>query len=321
MSATTHIASNKTCNDEVSVRVAALNGLELKPLELKPHQLKPLEFISLEPLVQQIKPQINLSEIQPTQIKQTSLQDTGLQNTSLQNTGLQNKVVSADATLAMRHKISIDLHDSTIQPYIGLKLGLEALRRKIPAGAALAADVDELVMMAAESIAELRQYIGELKSKMNPLPKSQLGTSLKAATLELANKYQLRHHIKVAINIDTKQKLSEYLSAEIYQLVCEGLSNIHRHTPSKKAEINLFDQHDQLVIEVINYNDSDFVQFKPGSMAERITYLGGTISVNHTNEEALASKTPANKRLANKTLQYKTLQYKTIVTAKIPLNL
>ena len=255
-------------------------------------------------------------------------------NTSIADTN------TADAALIMRRKISIDLHDCTIQPYIGLKLGLEALRRKIPENTANAAEINELVIMAEESIAELRQYIGGLKSQIYPQPirqsksqsqsQSHRPTSLLDASLALVNKYQLRHHIKVAINIKTKHKLSEYLSSEIYHLVCEGLSNILRHTQSKKAEVNLYDQNNQLLLEVINYNNhvQNFSLFKPRSMTERVTYLGGTISVGFTTsvdyttkkatekatEEALASAT-----LKGKTPQNKTPQNITIVTAKIPL--
>ena len=227
--------------------------------------------------------------------------------------GLQNKIATT-ATSAMRHKISIDLHDSTIQPYIGLKLGLEALRRKIPDGSAIAAEVDELVIMAGESIAELRQYIVELKSQIKSQLKPQLGAPLLASILEVAKKYQLRHGIEVAVNADTKLNLSEHLSIEIYQLVCEGLSNIHRHTQAKQAEINLYCKNDQLVIEVINQDDSaeDFIHFKPRSMTERVTHLGGAIKVNHTAGDMTTG---------GNTLRGKTLSGKTIVTAEIPLQL
>jgi len=37
-----------------------------------------------------------------------------------------------------RQRISRDIHDSAIQPYIGLKLGLEALRRNMPTDEAIA---------------------------------------------------------------------------------------------------------------------------------------------------------------------------------------
>ena len=226
---------------------------------------------------------------------------------SAANTAAATSVSSANSVMC--NKISLDLHDSTIQPYIGLKLGLEALRRKIPEGAALAAEVDELVMMAVESIAELRLYVAGLKSQINSQLKPQLGIPLVEAIVELAKKYQLRHGIKVLINVETHLKLSEHLSTEIYQLVCEGLSNIHRHTQSKKAEINLYDQKGQLVIEIINQDNSvqNFIYFTPRSMVERVSYLGGTIFVNH--------------EAGDKTRASKTIESKTIVTAKIPLQL
>lgn len=207
----------------------------------------------------------------------------------IDNIHLLDKIAAA-ATSSMRQKISIDLHDSTIQPYIGLKLGLEALRRKIPEGEAIAAEVDDLVKMTAESISDLRQYIGGLKS--------QLDAPLVPAIMELAKKYLHRHGIEVTVNADTELKVNERLAAEIYQLVCEGLSNIHRHTTAKQAVINLYYQEDQLVIEVVNQDDNtqDFVLFKPRSITERVTHLGGTVSVN---------------RLAGD---------KTMVTAEIPLN-
>ena len=254
------------------------------------------DMLFLQQLGNQIKPQIN-------------------------HIRLQNKIATtaaSTATSAMRHKISIDLHDSTIQPYIGLKLGLEALRRKIPEGVAIAAEVDELVIMAEESIAELRQYIGGLKCQINPQfnpqLKPQLGTSLVASILEVAKKYQHRYGIEVLVNADTQLKLSEHLSTEIYQLVCEGLSNIHRHTQSKKAEINVYYQNNQLVIQVINQDDNaqDLIHFKPRSMSERVSYLGGTISVKHT---------ASDKTTRGNMLSSKTISAKTIVTAEIPLQL
>ncbi len=183
--------------------------------------------------------------------------------------------IAAVATSAMRQKISIDLHDSTIQPYIGLKLGLEALRRKIPDGEAMAVEVDDLVNMTSESILELRQYIGGLKERLDE--------PLLPSILEVARKYQHRHGIEVVVNADSELKVSERLSTEIYQLVCEGLSNIHRHTTAKQAGVNLFYKENQLVIEVINQDDStqDFIHFIPRSITERVAHLGGTVKVNH----------------------------------------
>ena len=202
--------------------------------------------------------------------------------------------IAATATSEMRQKISIDLHDSTIQPYIGLKLGLEALRRKLPEGNAMVADVDELVSMTAESIAGLRQYIGGLKA--------QLVEPLVPAVLEMAKNYQQRHGIEVTVNADSELKVSELMATEVYQLVAEGLSNILRHTTAKQATINLHYQDDQLIVEVVNQDNAKkkFTQFKPRSMTERVINLGGTVSVNHLAGDKKA-------------------EGKTIVTAEIPI--
>jgi signal transduction histidine kinase len=221
--------------------------------------------------------------------------------------GLQNKLADAatfDATTAMRHKISIDLHDSTIQPYIGLKLGLEALRRKIPDGEPLALEVDELLNMTAESIADLRQYIGGLRLQHESQIKAQIGISLVPSILELAKKYQYRHGIAVEVNVDPELEVSEHLATEVYQLICEGLSNALRHTTTKQAAVNLHSLEDRLFVEVVNHDDStqDFIHFKPRSMTERVAHLGGTVSVNRIAGDKAAGS-------------------KTIVTAEIPLQL
>jgi signal transduction histidine kinase len=234
------------------------------------HALDKIDMLFLQQLVNEIAPRID-------------------------NIQLLDKI-AATATSSMRQKIAIDLHDSTIQPYIGLKLGLEALRRKLKDDNAMAADVDELVNMTTESIDGLRQYIGGLKAKLEQ--------PLVPAVLELAKNYQRRHGIEVAVNADSDLKVNQRLATEIYQLVCEGLSNVHRHTKAKNATVCLHYQDDQMVVQVANDDNDEkkFKQFTPRTITERVTHLGGTVSVNHHTGD-------------------KTAAAKTIVTAEIPLQL
>jgi GAF domain-containing protein len=63
--------------------------------------------------------------------------------TAVDNVELLNHLAS-DAANRQRQKISRDLHDSTIQPYIGLKLGLEALELKCAAGESIEKDVEKV---------------------------------------------------------------------------------------------------------------------------------------------------------------------------------
>src|SRR5215218_8313524 len=62
-----------------------------------------------------------------------------------------------------RRRISRDLHDSTIQPYIGLKMGLESVCRKAAAGNPLLGDLKDLLMKTEIGLADLRRYVHGLK--------------------------------------------------------------------------------------------------------------------------------------------------------------
>jgi signal transduction histidine kinase len=72
--------------------------------------------------------------------------------------------LAIDSTRHQRRQVSRDLHDSAIQPLIGLKLGLEALRRRLAGQHYLVKDLDDLIAVAAGGIGELREYVGALRA-------------------------------------------------------------------------------------------------------------------------------------------------------------
>ncbi len=195
----------------------------------------------------------------------------------IENIQLLEKI-ALTATANMRQKISLDLHDTTIQPYIGLKLGLEALRRKVPEGGSIADELDDLVYMTGEGIAELRQYISSLKERLEK--------PLMLAIEQVAEKYHYHYGIKVKVHGDHELKISDSVAVEIHQIVCEALSNVHRHTTSKQVTINLYYCLQLLIVQVINYGDSvqKNTSFKPRSITERVTNLGGIVKINHQTD-------------------------------------
>ena len=204
--------------------------------------------------------------------------------------------IAVAATTTIRRQISLDLHDSTIQPYIGLKLGLEALRRKISVSDAIAADVDDLVDMTAESIGELRQYVGVLKA--------HLKEPLIPAIKHVVEKYQNSYGIEVSINASPDLQLHDRLAAAIYQMVCEALSNIRRHTNASQAAINLSTAGGEITVQVINPDDVTKISmlFQPRSISERVSYLGGCVNV----ERLADGRTVVTARIP---LQYKEARY------------
>ena len=70
-------------------------------------------------------------------------------------------------------------------------------------------------------------------------------------------------------------------AADGRQIVCEGLANIHRHTPAKRAFVELRFKPDSLAIEIGNECAPAVppIAFVPRSIAERARALGGTTTV------------------------------------------
>jgi signal transduction histidine kinase len=69
-----------------------------------------------------------------------------------------------------------------------------------------------------------------------------------------------------------------------FQIVKEGLSNILRHTNSKKAMISISENENNLYVEIGNETDASFPasQFMPKSIFERVKIFNGEALV-HTN--------------------------------------
>lgn len=177
-----------------------------------------------------------------------------------------------------RKRISRDLHDSTVQPYVGLKLGLEALRRRLPAEAAFAREVDELIAMAGEGISQLRQYVGRLKSDDRLHKRESLVQGVRLHAHRFSELYPIETSVLAAGEILVSSALYE----EIIQIVREGLSNIRRHTPARRASVELRSMHGRLFIEIVNDRGElapDAPQFHPRSIGERARELGGRVAV------------------------------------------
>lgn len=175
-----------------------------------------------------------------------------------------------------RRRVSRDLHDSAMQPYIGLKLGLEAMRRRLR-GTEAASDLDELVKIARDGIGELRQYAVNLK-KADAY--RQIASLLPAVRTQ-ARKFAELYGIDARVVAETDIPVSALLQNEVMHIVREGLSNIRRHTCAERATINLRRAHGRLLLELVNDKARQAAKqkFYPRSIGERATELGGRVSV------------------------------------------
>lgn len=180
-----------------------------------------------------------------------------------------------------RYKISRDLHDTTIQPYIGLKLGLEGLYREIGDGGAVSGRVRDLIRMTDETITDLRRYAERLRNE-----KALPGEFLVSAVREQAERYHKYYGIRFAVEAHLEGDVTGRLAAEVFQMIVEAMSNVLRHTASKAGYIALRSESGTMMIEVGNrLNDTAATKaFHPRSISERTELLGGTLTV-HPNKK------------------------------------
>jgi signal transduction histidine kinase len=183
--------------------------------------------------------------------------------------------MAADAGVAERKKIARDLHDSVIQPYIGLKMGIGCLRQKLEAGTLQLSDVDRLIAINEEAIADLRRYVSVLKGQ------AEEDEDFISAVKRFAAKFSFATGISVDVEADDEMKINSRLAAESFQIVAEGLSNIRRHTDSMKARVCIRCADGQLAMRIIDMGNSGGrpEPFVPWSIAERAEELGGNSRV------------------------------------------
>jgi signal transduction histidine kinase len=188
----------------------------------------------------------------------------------LENIRLVDRLAS-DAAEQERQRIARDLHDSIIQPYIGLQIGLSAIRRKLDAGNNIADDLERLHGLTSEGIDDLRKYVRGLKTS------GEQESSLLASLRRYATRFAEATGIDVQVAAPSDMRLNDRLAAEEFQLIAEGLSNVRRHTQSTGAAVALARQNNRLVVRIENDGAPGTAPptFIPRSIAERAAALGG----------------------------------------------
>ncbi|MDC8758017.1 sensor histidine kinase [Janthinobacterium fluminis] len=193
----------------------------------------------------------------------------------IENIELLDRLAS-DAAYRERQKIGRDLHDSTIQPYIGLRHGISALRHAAAAaGNPLVGDLDKLIAMATAVIGDMRHFAKSFNSGL-VRDEPELLVALRRQIAQVKEFYGIDIGLRAAADLD----VSDRLAAEVFQIVTEGVSNIRKHTGARRGSIELgcADGWFRIVIE----NEADARparQFLPSSIAGRAAALGGRLHV------------------------------------------
>lgn len=197
----------------------------------------------------------------------------------LENIRLVDRLAS-DAATHERRKIGQDIHDSVIQPYIGLQFGLAAVTQKLQNGNGdVRQEVSDLLKMTEDEIKELRQYVGGLRRG-----ESTQGSFLPVVK-QFAAKFSDATGLQVEINSEEDLPINDRLAAELFQMIEEGLSNIRRHSNSSFAKVDIARKNSDLILQITNERRKPLepISFVPRSIAERAAGLGGKTEV-YTDE-------------------------------------
>ena len=189
--------------------------------------------------------------------------------------------LATDAAEAERQRIARDLHDSVVQPYIGIRLGLAAIRQKALANKEVITDVDHLSEMISLEIDDLRNYLRGLKA-----PTHSRGAFVDAVA-RFAARFEDATGIAMSVDVGHAVALNDRLAAETFQMLVEGVSNVRRHTESRAISVRLRAVGQRLRLEIEDRGTAGraFAEFVPRSIAERAVALGGSASVQPSAEQ------------------------------------
>lgn len=192
----------------------------------------------------------------------------------IENIALLDRMAS-EAVTRERERIARDIHDSTIQPYIGLRHGVSAMRSRAAPDNPLLPDLDGLLEMMGQVIIDLRRYAQTFRSGEAPREPELL-----VALRRQAGQVKQFYGIDISVDSSGQLAVSDRLAAEVFQIVNEGMSNIRKHTEARSGAVTLACSKGELRVRIENDSRSENQpDFLPQSIAERAFALGGSTRV------------------------------------------
>jgi signal transduction histidine kinase len=177
-----------------------------------------------------------------------------------------------------RERIGRDLHDSAVQPYLGLKYGLEALARQAGADNPIAPHIRQLVELTTQELQTLRDVVTGLRNGGDPTA----ATAFMEALCRQASRFEALFGLKVHIVAHDAVQLRGSIAKALLHMFNEALTNVRRHTTARTVTVLLEADNELLVVRVRN----DVVKggecervFTPRSLSERATEVGGSVTV------------------------------------------
>jgi PAS domain S-box-containing protein len=147
-----------------------------------------------------------------------------------------------------RRRIAREMHDSAGQTIVALAMNLGQITRRC---AGLEPELQELGAQAQAMLKELELEIRTTSYLLHPPMLDELG--LRAALEWYVEGLRQRIGIEIRLAINEFARLPEDMELTIFRVIQECLTNIHRHSGSKAAEIDLTCNDAGVIIKVRDF--------------------------------------------------------------------
>ena len=184
--------------------------------------------------------------------------------------------LQAEIAVYERSRIGRDMHDSAIQPYLGLKFAVEALALRSDPSHALHGPIQELRAVCEAELVELRKTVSALRAG-----DTSGEFSLASALQRQCKRFERLFDIEVDLQVRPDMPASRNLISALLHMVNEALNNVRRHTQARKVWIRLDEVPGALQLTVRDdagqRRGAPAPAFEPRSLTERAQELGGAL--------------------------------------------
>jgi len=185
-----------------------------------------------------------------------------------------------------RRRIARELHDSTGQMLVALNVNLTLLDAEIKG---TNPKVERIVEESASIIDEITQQIRTMSYLLHPPLLDETG--LRSALQWYIEGFSNRSRIDVKLEMPGDLgRLPQEMEIAVFRIVQECLTNVHRHSGSKRAEVKIGIEQPCIKVQVKDYGNQktkprrmEAGRFAPGvgmlGMQERVRLFAGSLQV------------------------------------------
>ena len=178
-----------------------------------------------------------------------------------------------------RARIGRDLHDSAIQPYLGLKYAVESVALGIPSNNPARAAVDSLADLVNSEVSALRELISGLRTG------NEHGDSaFVPAIRRQIRRFSALFGVEIEIDCPATLVTTRALAGALFHMVNEVLNNIRKHTRAKHIWLTI--ALEENIVRIVVRDDGGTQvgrpadNFRPKSLLDRAAELNGSLDIS-----------------------------------------